>query len=393
MNFSKGPLRTIYFLQVIILVFALLPASISAAETVVCLECHKKFAEEEFKNSFIHKPFLEKKCLFCHAPNWVNDAAESDGKAIFPHKTKLLAHDENPSQSHIFAIPREVEPSMLFIEAMKPKTGEPFRVKIKVPIFATLETLTDDSTPPEIKNVKVIEVKRSTMSSATIKFNTDKHTHVTLRYGLNEPEGETLTCNMFDDAHLLQLQALKPDATYYFRIEANDIYGNSAESPVYSFTTDKDVKVMESSLETVDSALPIKLKSEILRSEDNYMVRISANQPVAIEITTYEISDFLLERKTSKNFPQKHPPLKSLYETNVVTCESCHEALSKKFPHPVHFRARLGSNIPDEYPRLPNNQMSCLTCHKPHASNNKNHLRKSADRELCIGCHKRSFRN
>ena len=48
--------------------------------------------------------------------------------------------------------------------------------------------------------------------------------------------------------------------------------------------------------------------------------------------------------------------------------------------YPAHFRALLGNNIPPEYPRLANGQMSCLTGHEYHASSNANYLRKSGER-------------
>ena len=65
---------------------------------------------------------------------------------------------------------------------------------------------------------------------------------------------------------------------------------------------------------------------------------------------------------------KEYPPLKNIIDTNLLICESCHHVFSNKFSHQAHFRAKLGANIPSEYPRLPNSQISCLTCHLQHAS-------------------------
>ena len=120
MNFSKDPFIFI-FLQVIALTFWLMPASILAANSSNCMECHKEYADGEFTKSFIHKPFLQKNCQYCQSPDWVDSAAESDGKALFPEKTKKLGSGHNLTQVHLFYIPKDLEPNIFFIEAKNDK--------------------------------------------------------------------------------------------------------------------------------------------------------------------------------------------------------------------------------------------------------------------------------
>jgi predicted CXXCH cytochrome family protein len=368
-----------------------MPLFAGAAETDNCMSCHKKYFDDEVKKTFIHKPFLQKKCTFCHSPDWVDNAADSDGKAIIPIKTKILGSDENFSKSHLFSIPREYDLAVLFIEA-RTISSEQHRTKLKIDPFQSLDNLSSDAKPPEIFDVKVIEVDKGSMVSATIRWHTNELSDARLSFGIDQPGPDFLDCGQFLSDHSAELQNLTPDATYYFEITAVDIYGNTRESQIYSFSTAASFSLKEESHMDISPG-PLKLTSEVLRSEDNYLVRISANQHVRIEISTYDLPNASMMMKKSVLLPQDHPILKSIFETNVLICETCHQALSEKFSHPVHFRARLGSNIPADYPRLPNGQVSCLTCHDYHASNYRYHLRKSAERELCIGCHKRSFRN
>jgi predicted CXXCH cytochrome family protein len=59
-------------------------------------------------------------------------------------------------------------------------------------------------------------------------------------------------------------------------------------------------------------------------------------------------------------------------------CAGCHESHSR-FAHP------MGPNVPD--PRTPGQTIDCLSCHYPHASDQKMMLRASPERELCVSCH------
>ncbi len=389
MSLIKGLLSSI-ILQVAVLVLLHMPADILAAETDSCLECHKINVDDELRKTYIHPPFLEKKCALCHSPDWVKNAADSNGKSLLPQKTKKLGRDDNPARTHLFSIPKEYDLTILFIEAFN-KTSESYRVKLKIDPFDSLNTLSSDDKPPEINAVEVIEVIKDSLASAKIQWHTDELSSSEINYGMVQPGSHAVGSGEFLSKHTVELYSLKPDVTYHFKIISEDIYGNSKESRAYSFSTDKSYSLIEDA-HRESSTEPLKLRSEVFRSEDNYLIRISTNQDVGMEISTYDLPGATMLQNPA-DFPENHPSMKSIYETNVLLCQTCHRILSGKFPHPVHFRARLGNNIPPEYPRLANGQMSCLTCHEYHASSNAIYLRKSSERELCIGCHKRSFRN
>ena len=389
MNSSIGPFPKI-LLQVAVLVSLFIPAVIFAAVNVNCLDCHKKYADEQYAKTYIHKPFLQKKCRSCHSPDWVDNVSESEGKANFPQKLKHIGSVETAASIHLFVIPAEVAPQMVFLEAKSP-TSDSFRTKLKIPPFNTLNPLSSDATPPNISDIKVTEVELDNLARAKISWKTDKHANTTLFYGIGETDHLVHMADCYMSEHTVELSKLLPEETYNFQIAAEDIYGNRRESAMHSFSTDKSFKSKEEK-KVAGAKLPIHIQSEVFRSESNYVLRIKANQPISMEISTYDMPNFPLLRETSDKVPADHPTLKNIYETNLLACENCHLAPNDAFPHEVHFRARLGSNIPEDYPRLPNGQMSCITCHYPHASDNKFHLRKSSDRTLCVGCHKRLFR-
>ena len=389
MNFNNNPFPII-FLQVITLFFGFSPVATQAAHSINCLECHKKYVYNELKNSFVHQPFLQKNCIICHSPDWVDNAAASDGKALFPIKTKKLGSGHNPARIHLFSIPKDLEPNILFVEANY-GTNKTFRTKLRVPPFDSIKTLSSDATPPVISNIHVTEIQRNDMVTARIRWETDKLASSSFYYGIGEPDKHTSSSSCYMSKHFIDLTTLEPDETYNFVVKVEDIYGNSRKSTPYSFSTDKSFKVKETK-QTTHSQVPMALNSEIFRSEDNYLIRLNATQPVSIEISTYDMPNFPLLKEITNRAPANHPPLKNIYETNVLTCETCHLAPNDRFSHLVNFRAKLGSNIPSQYPRLPDGQISCITCHLQHGSNTQFHLRESSDRTLCIGCHKRSFK-
>lgn len=70
------------------------------------------------------------------------------------------------------------------------------------------------------------------------------------------------------------------------------------------------------------------------------------------------------------------PHLLASKDINAV-CSKCHKGHAQ-FGHPI------GSNVID--PRT-GQGMSCLSCHNPHASQQRMMLRADAQRGLCVECH------
>ena len=98
---------------------------------------------------------------------------------------------------------------------------------MKIDPFATLEPLSSDARPPEIYGVKVVVVEKGTLVSAKIQWHTDELSNSTVSFGIDNPESHRVDYGQFLSHHTAELHALRPDATYYFRISSEDIYGNT----------------------------------------------------------------------------------------------------------------------------------------------------------------------
>jgi hypothetical protein len=92
----------------------------------------------------------------------------------------------------------------------------------------------EDTTPPTISKVKVINV---TQNNATITWVTDEDSNSFVDYGLTKSYG--LSTGKYDSTtdHSVQLFELKPDKLYHFRVRSKDAAGNEETSSDYVFKT------------------------------------------------------------------------------------------------------------------------------------------------------------
>lgn len=102
------------------------------------------------------------------------------------------------------------------------------------------------TTPPgkEAFLIEKVKTEEITESGAKISWQTEVETVATVYYG------PTKECNLgkvsvfkYATSHSLSLSNLKPETTYYFKIEAKDKKGNKVVSKVYSFTTKAKTQV------------------------------------------------------------------------------------------------------------------------------------------------------
>lgn len=88
-----------------------------------------------------------------------------------------------------------------------------------------------------------------------------------------------------------------------------------------------------------------------------------------------------------------HTNLQNKEFTSLTTCSNCHPEGMGASSHPVNILPPKGMSIPPEYPTLADGRISCMTCHKRHASNIQFRLVKARDKEFCVGCHRSKKRN
>ena len=100
--------------------------------------------------------------------------------------------------------------------------------------WKTNESAVNDTTPPKIFNVTV-EVSKT---SARIRWQTDELSDSLVKYG-TQPGNYTMQAysQTYTINHVIELNGLKPNTTYYFVVVSKDPSGNIAQSDEYSFTT------------------------------------------------------------------------------------------------------------------------------------------------------------
>jgi len=111
--------------------------------------------------------------------------------------------------------------------------------KLAPKLVVTYE-LTDDVSPPEIRNVSVA----CTSNSATIEWDTDEISDSLVRYGT---ESGNYSYEAYDSAfvmhHNITIRGLESGRTYYFEIVSADMSGNKARSGEYKFKTRSSMPV------------------------------------------------------------------------------------------------------------------------------------------------------
>lgn len=110
----------------------------------------------------------------------------------------------------------------------------------------------DDSTPPDIFNIKITDI---TASSSAIIWETDEEADSLINYGLNKDYGVIRDPRFDKTEHKIVLDELSPETTYYFRITSSDEQGNQGISSDYSFTTKEGNKTVKEQVEQLKKLL------------------------------------------------------------------------------------------------------------------------------------------
>ncbi|MDO8507333.1 MAG: YCF48-related protein [bacterium] len=111
---------------------------------------------------------------------------------------------------------------------------------------------------PEISNLKVRDFSPYT---ATITFDTNVETVVSLNYGKDTSYGSSVTVAKAEKNHVITLKELDDNATYHFQASATDQFKNNIKSSDMIFSTPLDTQGPEVSELKVD-VLPVSDASE-----------------------------------------------------------------------------------------------------------------------------------
>jgi purple acid phosphatase-like protein len=91
-----------------------------------------------------------------------------------------------------------------------------------------------DTTPPEISNVRVSNVKRR---SVNVAWTTDEASTTTVHYPLTRGYGKVRSNTSLVVRHVITLTGLTANTRYHYRVESADEAGDPATSPDLTFMT------------------------------------------------------------------------------------------------------------------------------------------------------------
>lgn len=353
-----------------------------------CLDCHDGIWQEGLAQGVIHQPFLDKQCQACH----VNSPANKNSKQDNPERkhVKWIGRHFTPDKTHWFKFATPGNHGTLFIEAGADR-GKTLQQQLPLPPLGNLPRYDNDHTPPIIHNVQVVEVSKGLFLSATISWQTDEIASSVVNYGITKLNMSSPLKNSYTTSHQVTLTGLKSKTTYQFKVVSEDLFGNQAISDLSTLATDKTFpQSTEEPLPPAASLGTIDIDTTIFQSNNQYLVKITTNQPVKMALgsmpTTTKQALYVKDSDSTQEV--KHVLTTGGSRLNISICYSCHRKYQEGMSHPVNVYPKRGIVIPPEYPTLPDGRMTCMSCHARHASNLSNRLIKSSKRALCVGCHR-----
>ena len=374
------------FLGILLFFVILKPAFSDQSENRNCLKCHDDVWNESLNQRFVHLPFQQQECETCHLSD---DEKQNQQENLRQNQqyTKLVGNHYTPSRVHWFNFPAaKVVGSNLMIEARGYNRKVNREKRIELPPLEDLKSYDDDKKPPNIHDVKVLAVEKGIYFTATIGWKTDKVSTSKVTYGEGRLNMTSPLEMNYTSDHKVTLTAIKPDRTYQFSVESEDVFGNKSISNVFTLSTDE---IFSHKGENDENPLSLNedlgLEYALYKRGNNYILKLTANAPVSITLGTFPKKSITVQPDMGKG---KHVIVKSKFEMNLSVCYKCHSAYKQGASHPVNVYPKPGMVVPPEYSTLEDGRITCMSCHASHASNREHRVIKSSKKELCIGCHK-----
>ncbi|MBU0673694.1 MAG: cytochrome c3 family protein [Proteobacteria bacterium] len=336
--------------------------------------------------SFIHVPFMDKKCRECHDQDAASDKNGANSADRTADVNWLSRHfTEDPSHWFVFAAPGGENTIVVEASAMGRKK---LVTELTLPPLVELaESPENSQDAPIISNVRVLEVNRGIFFSATIGWETDKLATSQVIYGLERPTISSPMDGQATTNHTVILTTgIKSERTYEFRVVSEDLNGHRSESDKYILSTDKLFSLNPASVQNERSNGVIDLQPKFYRTGDKYTINLIASRPVTMALGMKKQNN-PQGRQNDDLKGENHIKTNEQIVTNITTCYTCHRNYKEMVTHPVNVYPKRGMVIPPEYPTLPDGRITCLSCHAEHASNMEYMMLKPHKKELCIGCH------
>ncbi|KPK26165.1 MAG: hypothetical protein AMJ61_09805 [Desulfobacterales bacterium SG8_35_2] len=337
-----------------------------------CCECHTDICEVNLTKTYVHTPFLEQQCAYCHVYDEaaVETAQTSTSKDII----NQLDYNVTPALEHWFVFPSDVLNSDKILVSSRDVMGNTHKEVLTLPPFETLPVKLNDTRPPVIETPEVIGVYQGIFISARIGWQTDEVSDSEIRYGINTLQ-YSIKEDRFSTDHEIVLQNLQAGQTYQFMVVSQDIFGNKAESDIAFFSTEILSPHTPIKLEQFPGSNVI-LEAQFFQYDSSYLMKLTANLPITplVSNITTIVEEIKVAEAAVVNIPG-HLPLKSRDELQVSMCTKCHNGFNHKGNHPLNVLPSLNVTIPTDYLTSSDGYMTCVTCHASHASDYENILR------------------
>ncbi len=105
------------------------------------------------------------------------------------------------------------------------------------PTVAPTSSITPTPAPLEVLSFEDIEVRTITNETASIFVQTSKPAKLLLTYGPSSNFSEDVSTSNFSTSQILNLEKLRPNTQYYFKVFATDENGKQVSSDIFTFKT------------------------------------------------------------------------------------------------------------------------------------------------------------
>jgi hypothetical protein len=148
-------------------------------------------------------------------------------------------------------------------------------------VFFSKEVLADDTTPPEITELEILDISTSTV---VIQWKTNENADSVVNYGLNKNYGIARD-SVYAKAHQLIITDLAPGTTHYFQVASSDPSGNQGISRGYQFIT----KSTKSSVGQIEGIETISSETERALTERAVETIGRITMPEALAVIAYQL--------------------------------------------------------------------------------------------------------
>ncbi|MBU0681700.1 MAG: hypothetical protein KKD73_09780 [Proteobacteria bacterium] len=373
--------------------FLLIPASITfgnPADSKICVTCHQDMINENMTKTSTHQPFMNGECTLCHGGSDASgtNLTPSDNSFETPANSapRIKWLDENRTKANVqwFRIPTADVKNAIYFATSDHKTTN---IRLAIPETKTFAALENNSAPPAIKDVKVVNIEKGLFITATISWKTDKISDSLVTLNAGDRNTKSYYRHLTTD-HTVSLIGLKADQDYTYTVASTDVFGNVAQSASFPFSTSA-AKVAANNTPSNWTTGDAIITSEIFTANGDLIVKVNTDRPAALAIgTDMQATPEKISGTSADGADNVHGNMRININTTVSLCVSCHKDHNGIRSHPVDVYPKRGMIIPASYPTSADGKITCLTCHEAHASNHKYVLRQSQSRELCIGCHR-----